>query len=177
MRTERASQTPPEPHSALGFEAFYRRNLPVVYGYLLRLCGGRTDRAQDLTQDTWLSFVDHQRAGHGEVADVRWLITVARSRYIDLWRRQRRLDHNLGLAWASERSGDVPDAGEPTQTELCDHLASLNTDHRLVLTLRYIDGFSVPEVASLIDRTTTATYSLLARARHDLRLRATGETS
>jgi DNA-directed RNA polymerase specialized sigma24 family protein len=45
-----------------------------------------------------------------------------------------------------------------------------------VLTLRYIDGLTVPEIADLIARTTTATYSLLARARDDLRLRAAGET-
>jgi DNA-directed RNA polymerase specialized sigma24 family protein len=70
-------------------------------------------------------------------------------------------------------SGD--DGGEPTDTELSDHLASLCADHRLVLTMRYIDGLGVPEIAGLIGRTTTATYSLLARARDDLRVRAAGE--
>ncbi len=173
MRIERATDTP-DSDEPLGFDAFYRRNLPVVYGYVLRLCGGRIDQAQDLTQETWLSFVDHMRAGHGEIPDVRWLIAVARSRYIDQWRRQRRLDNKLRLAWAAGRANDVADA-DPTHAELSEHLASLSPDHRLVLTLRYIDGFGVPEIAGLIDRTTTATYSLLARARDDLRLRATGD--
>jgi RNA polymerase sigma-70 factor, ECF subfamily len=172
MSVERASNTPSS-DEALGFDAFYRRNLPVVYGYLLRLCGGRIDQAQDLTQETWLTFVDHLRAGHGAMPDVRWLITVARSRFIDEWRRERRLDHKLSLAWAAERAGD--DGGEPTESELSDHLASLCADHRLVLTMRYIDGLGVPEIAGLIGRTTTATYSLLARARDDLRVRAAGE--
>ena len=165
----------PNSYSMLGFDTFYRRNLPVIYGYLLRLCGGRVDQAQDLTQETWLSFVNHVHADPEIAVDVRWLVTVARCRFIDQWRRQRRLDHNLSLAWAAERGTDVEDADEPTSTELLDHLVSLVADHRLVLTLRYIDGFSVPEVATLIERTTTATYSLLARARHELKLRAAGE--
>lgn len=168
------SSSTPDSYESLGFEGFYRLNLPVVYGYLLRLCGGRIDQAQDLTQETWLSFVDHVGAGHGATTDVRWLIAVARSRWIDQWRRQRRLEHKLSLAWAADRGDDVDGGGEPTHTELCDHLASLTADHRLVLTLRYIDGLSVPEIAGLVARTTAATYSLLARARHDLRLRATG---
>ena len=161
-------------YSTLGFDMFYRRNLPVIYGYLLRLCGGRIDQAQDLTQETWLAFVSHVRADPEMTIDVPWLVTVARCRFIDQWRRERRLDDKLSLSWAAERRGDL-DAGEPP-TGLIDHLASLVADHRLVLTLRYIDGFSVPEVASLINRTTTATYSLLARARHELKLSAAGDT-
>ena len=175
MRIEPATDTPGS-DEPVGFDAFYRRNLPVVYGYVLRLCGGRIDQAQDLTQETWLSFVDHMRAGHSAMPDVRWLIAVARSRYIDQWRRQRRLDSKLRLAWAAGRTQDSVEDTDPTSAELSEHLACLSADHRLVLTLRYIDGLGVPEVADLIDRTTTATYSLLARARDDLRVRATGET-
>ena len=176
MWIEPRSSTPGSVES-LGFDEFYRLNLPVVYGYLLRLCGGRIDQAQDLTQETWLSFVDHVRAGHGGTADVGWLITVARSRYIDQWRRHRRLSHNLSLAWASDRASDVEPGDDPMCGELGEHLASLAAEHRLVLTLRYIDGLGVAEIAQLVARTTTATYSLLARARQDLRLRAAGATT
>src|SRR5262245_5187036 len=31
------------------FSAFYREQLPVVYGYLLRLCAGNQAEAEDLT--------------------------------------------------------------------------------------------------------------------------------
>ena len=44
-------------------------------------------------------------------------------------------------------------------------LGMLLPQHRLVLTLRYLDGLSVPEIAALLDRTVHATESLLARAR------------
>ena len=44
-------------------------------------------------------------------------------------------------------------------------LARLGPHHRLALTLRYLDGLPVPEVARLLDRTLHATEALLVRAR------------
>jgi len=41
--------------------------------------------------------------------------------------------------------------------------------HRLVLVLRYVEDLSVPSVAETIGRNLTATNSLLARARAELR--------
>ena len=44
-------------------------------------------------------------------------------------------------------------------------LSSLAVHHRMALTLRYLDGLPVAEVASLLDRTVHATEALLVRAR------------
>ena len=44
-------------------------------------------------------------------------------------------------------------------------LAELSAEHRSVLTLRYIDGLPVGEVAALLDRSVHATESLLTRAK------------
>ena len=146
------------------FRAFYREHLPAVYGYLLRLCAGDAAMAEDLTQDVWLRLVDELRKGRRERADVRWLITVARSRFIDDARRQE-----LGvrkLAVLRRVSDDQP---ATTGTEVLDHLADLRPLHRAVLVLRYVDDLPVPEVAAAIGREVTATNSLLARARAELR--------
>ena len=50
-------------------------------------------------------------------------------------------------------------------------LAELGAHHRAALTLRYLDGLSVPEVAEHLDRTVHATEALLVRARHAFRAR------
>lgn len=156
----------------LGFDAFYRRNLAIVYGYVLRLCGGSAERAQDLTQEAWLAFVDQVRAGRADQLDVRWLVAVARNRYIDQWRRARTLESKLGLVWNAVRDCDNDDS--VTRGQVLEQLGELDEDHRIVLMLRYIDGLPVDEIAATISRTTTATYSLLARARQDLRARLVG---
>ena len=58
---------------------------------------------------------------------------------------------------------------------MLDQLDQLLPMHRAVLVLRYVDDLSVPEVATAIHRNLTATNSLLARARAELR-RVSGDT-
>lgn len=85
-----------------GFRAFYAANVAIVYGYLLRLCGGDAGKAEELTQDTWCELVDELALGRVERARTAWLLTVARSRYMDAWRREHRLARPVRLAWANE---------------------------------------------------------------------------
>jgi RNA polymerase sigma-70 factor, ECF subfamily len=157
----------PTTFGAMGFDAFYARNLPIVYGYALRLCGGSADRAQDLAQEAWVQFVDRVRQGTADGLDVRWLVAVARNRYVDQWRRARRLETKLGLVWNATRESDTDTS--VTRDQVVDRLVELEEDHRLVLAMRYIDCMPVDEIATAISRTVTATYSLLARAREELR--------
>ena len=71
---------------------------------------------------------------------------------------------------AQGRPASVPD-GRPGRTELdlgdqvAEVLQELPVDYRLVLTLRYLDDWSVGEVAEAIGSSYSATESLLARAR------------
>lgn len=48
-------------------------------------------------------------------------------------------------------------------------LETLSTLHRAVLTMRYLDGCSVPEIAALLESTVHATEALLVRARRSFR--------
>lgn len=153
------------------FVDFYRAHLPDIYGYLLRLCAGDRARAEDLTQDVWIALVEELRRGRAERADVRWLITVARSRFIDAARREQRHRSRLELI----RLERPPDP-EPSGGDVLEWLAQLQPLHRAVLVLRYVDGLPVPEVAQVIGRKLTPTNSLLARARAELRRVSRGET-
>jgi RNA polymerase sigma-70 factor, ECF subfamily len=140
-----------------GLLALYDEALPQVYGYLLSRCGQRA-LAEDLTAETFLAAV-----GATGPLSVGWLIGVARHKLADHWRRQAREERSLAL---------VPSEQEPrwedcvldavTAREVLDRLGP---HHRLVLTLRYLDGLPVPEVARLLDRTLHATEALLVRAR------------
>jgi RNA polymerase sigma-70 factor (ECF subfamily) len=148
------------------FSEFYRMHLPSVYGYLLRLCAGDRSQAEDLTQDVWVALVDDLNRGHLERADVRWLLRVARSRFIDQARRERVVRSKLLLLL---RTTDDRDDVEPSSSNVLGNLVALQPLHRAVLILRYVDALPVPEVAAAIGRSLTATNSLLARARADLR--------
>jgi RNA polymerase sigma-70 factor (ECF subfamily) len=153
------------------FCEFYRRVLPDVYGYLLRMCAGDRARAEDLTQDVFVALVEELRNGRDERADVRWLITVARSRFLDLVRREQ---HRSKLALFRN---DGWTADEPTSSDVLECLAELQPLHRAVLVMRYVDGLAVPEIAGALGRGVPATNSLLARARAELRRSEPGRSA
>jgi RNA polymerase sigma-70 factor (ECF subfamily) len=154
------------------FRVFYRAHLPAVYGYLLRLCAGNRAQAEDLTQDVWFALVDELNRGHAERADVRWLMCVARSRFIDQARRQRLVRSKMSLL---RRVDDREEDVDPSGGQVLDGLDRLRPMHRAVLMLRYVDDLPVPEVAAAIGRDLGATNSLLARARAELRRVGRGE--
>lgn len=154
------------------FDDFYERALPVVYGYLLRLCGGNHEDAWDLTQDSWVTLVDRLAQGQTDKATVGFLLSVARSRYLDLWRRQRRLRRKLRLVSTDARAAQ---SAELSAGQVLDHLSSCSDEHRVVLMLAYVDGVPVVEIAEMLGSSVSSTYSLLARARNELRYQLTGD--
>ena len=62
---------PADVFDGVPFDEFYDRALPVVYGYLLRLCGGDADEAWDLTQDSWMVVARPAGTGAGREGDDR----------------------------------------------------------------------------------------------------------
>ena len=65
--------------------------------------------------------------------------------------------------------GHPDSVDEPTEHDVLARLAAVEPLHRLVLVLRYVDEVTVPAIADTIGRTVTATNSLLAHARAELR--------
>jgi len=157
--------------------ALYDSALPEVYGYLASRCGSASV-AEDLTSETFLAAVDAVRRDAVADLTVAWLIGVARHKLVDHWRRREREERKLKAV--------EPDAGGPTRTEdpwdvqldvLVAHrtLAELAPQHRSALTLRYLDGLPVREVASCLGRTEGATEQLLVRAKAAFRARYEGD--
>lgn len=142
----------------------YDRALSEVYGYLLPRCGNESV-AEELTAETFLAAVDAVRRGTVASLTVAWLVGVARHKLVDHWRRRSREERNMQVAT------EVTPVQDDSWDERLDArraravLAVLGTHHRAALTLRYLDGLSVPEVAGSLGRTVHATEALLVRAR------------
>jgi RNA polymerase sigma-70 factor (ECF subfamily) len=151
--------------------ALYDRALPQVYGYLVSRVSDAAV-AEDLTAETFLAAVRAARDNKVPDLTIAWLVAVARNKLVDHWRRAAREERNLRLAGDPE--GDtVPDGMDAHFDRQRTHevLAQLGAHHRAALTLRYLDGLSVPEVAEHLDRTVHATEALLTRAKHAFRAR------
>jgi RNA polymerase sigma-70 factor, ECF subfamily len=144
----------------------YDDALPDVYGYLVSRCGSPAV-AEDLTAESFLAAVDAVERGAVPELSTAWLIGVARHKLVDHWRRQERERHALSvvaddpLAEGAVDDWDVRiDAAIATDT-----LAALGAHHRSALTLRYLDGLPVAQVAEVLGRTVGATEVLLVRAK------------
>ena len=152
----------------------YELSLPQVYGYLLSRCRSR-QLAEDLTAETFLAAVAASRQQPSPPLGPAWLVGVARHKLADHWRRQAREERGLRLV-----RDDRPEPGDPWEARLDalrarEVLDGLGAHHRAALTLRYVDGLPVPQVAEHLGRTVHATEALLVRARTAFRHAYGGE--
>lgn len=151
------------PDPAFGLLELYDAALPHVYGYLLSRCRD-VPLAEDLTAEAFLAAVRAVRRPDAPEPTVAWLIGVARHKLADHWRRMAREERGLRLL-DSEPSAEDPWDDELDAIRARQVLDGLGAHHRAALTLRYLDGLSVPEVARCLGRTVHATEALLVRAR------------
>ncbi|MET7461523.1 RNA polymerase sigma factor [Nonomuraea sp. NPDC005501] len=122
-------------------EELYREHWALVCGFLLR----RTrdpHLAEDLAQETFVKATRALLGWRGE-NPAAWLLTIARNVLIDHVRRSRR---ELALPDADELG--VPPL-HVDALEVRDALDRLPERHRRLLTLVYLEGFSLVEVATM----------------------------
>lgn len=146
----------------------YEAALPQVYGYLLPRCGS-VALAEDLTAETFMAAVAATKERRLRELTVGWLITVARNKLVDHWRRTGREQRALTALECDAEPGDDPWDGVLDTDAALAALARLSPPQRSALTLRYLDGLAVAEVARHLDRSIHATETLLVRARAALR--------
>ena len=158
----------PRPAACDPVLAIYRVALPQVYGYLLPRCGSAA-LAEDLTSETFLAAVDASRRGNLTEVSTAWLVGVARHKLVDHWRRLEREQRSLAAADASVADVDDPWDEWLDAEAAYAALAHLPAAQRAALTLRYLDGLPVADVAEHLGRTLHGTETLLARSRAALR--------
>jgi RNA polymerase sigma-70 factor (ECF subfamily) len=155
------------------FQVFYAAALPRVYGYFLHRCGAEITLAEDLTQETFLAAVAELRRGRAVVAPLSWVLGIARHKLLDHFRQQRRIGWAVvsweGVEADAEDALMLPEDDEARRSHVIAALAHVPLMQREALILHYLDGLPVVEVASLLQRSVSATESLLARGRGNFR--------
>jgi RNA polymerase sigma-70 factor, ECF subfamily len=147
------------------FREFYDRALPVVYGYFLNRCGGRVEVAQDLTQETFMAAVRGMQRREPIAAPLPWIVSIARRRLVDHYRRQSR---ERGPRAPDERRNPGVETTTAAEARVIAALDSVSPTHRAAIVLRYVDGLPVREVAEVLGKSERAAESLLVRARRAL---------
>jgi RNA polymerase sigma-70 factor, ECF subfamily len=129
------------------FEDLYRRHVQAVFRFAYRVTGDR-ETAEDITSDAFLAL--HRNLDAIDPAQLPgWLLTVARNRARDLWRRrvvESRVLEQLDPPVTAPAAVD--------DLKLLEH-EDLKPIHRTCLMLRYVHGMTRAEIADTTGLTET----------------------
>jgi RNA polymerase sigma-70 factor (ECF subfamily) len=155
----------------LAFRRWYETAVVRVYAYLHGRCGGDQALAEDLTQQTFIQAIERRQTFKGRSSDMTWLLAIARNKLTDHYRRidrEERRHLRLVVREITVGHGPSPSLVEDREAVLT-ALRALPALQRAAVVLCYVDGLSVREAAEILQRSESATESLLSRARERLR--------
>lgn len=140
-----------------------------VYHFSRRLLGTE-DGAQDITQDVFIKAFLALDTWRSEAAFAAWLLRIARNACLDILRTRQRYPSISLDAHAEQLIAPMPNAEEQAMhaqslARLEEALVELSLEHREILILRDIEGFSYQEIAQLLDINTGTVRSRLSRGR------------
>lgn len=167
------------------FEALVHRHERAAYSLARRILQNEQD-AEDVTQQAFLSAVEHLAGFREEASFKTWLLRIATHAALKVIRKRKGLD-TVSLEEATEVSEDVDSIPHPeyiadwrqspeqlverneTRRLLDEALALLDEKHRLVFLLRDVEGMSVKETADALGLSESNVKVRLLRARLQLR--------
>ena len=167
------------------FEELVSRYEQRVYTQARRITGQEQD-AEDVTQQAFLSALEHLADFRGEASFATWLTRIATHAALKIIRKRQGLP-TMSLEAATEEQetyGSIPHPEYITDwregpAELATHsetqqlidtaLAQLDEKHRLVFLLRDVEGLSVKETAEALQLSEANVKVRLLRARLQLR--------
>jgi len=162
-----------------GKTAFERTLQPHLTGLrrlALRLTGNRDD-AEELLQDVLAQLYTRTDVLLTVDEPGSWLRRVVYRRFVDHWRRRQAdpVDYSADDPGASAMAAtDAPDEVFERllgQRRLQRTLDKLSEDHRSVLLMHDVEGYTLPEIAQILAVSEGTLKSRLHRARHNLRER------
>lgn len=149
--------------SKADFASVYDLHAPMLYRLALSYMGSRED-AEDVVQDVFVKLIkadehfsddDHMRA---------WLIRVTVNQCHDHLRRNK-LRHYTPLDDLEEQVHEEKEA----LPEIYSVIQKLPERYRVCLTLHYLEGYAVEEVARMLRLTQSAVKMRLSRGRAALK--------
>ena len=158
-------------------EGFYHSYYDRLYSFAYYQVGCDHADARDVLQDTFIAALRSMHTFRGDSRLYAWLCGIAWRKAADLKRREhRRAEMRRGLSEESALSATVVTAGAGEHAEAYESrdlvrraLSTLPERYRDVLVLRYVQGFSVKEMAQLMHRSVKSVESLITQARKAFR--------
>jgi RNA polymerase sigma-70 factor (ECF subfamily) len=150
--------------------ALYQAHSPAIFRYFLLRVSERT-AAEDLTGEVFEKMVAAlPRYEERGLPFAAWLFRIAHDRWVDFQRRsQHRQTEPLSDWLESDEPGTEAQALARTErARLLAVIETLTDEQRSVVQLRFVEGYSLEEVAQLLGKNTGAIKALQHRALQQL---------
>jgi len=157
------------------FDALLKPHLQQLYRLAYRLTSRRED-AEDLLQDLLIKIYPRSKELAAVDNPLSWLSRVLLNQYIDTYRRQQRsplvnVEDENRFYQLTENSDPQPDEvaeRENTLQQLQSALQALSSDHRIVIMLHDVEGYTLEEIQQMQEVPLGTLKSRLSRARNQL---------
>ena len=140
-------------------EDFYRENYPIVYGYLLALCGD-PELAEELTAATFCRAVEKIHTYDARFKPSTWLCTIGRNLFLNECRRRKKLAESEAAEYIAVPSAEAVVMGRETLEEVWRILQNVSYEGRQVFLMR-LEGMSFRDIGITLGKTenwTRVTY-------------------
>lgn len=169
------------------FEELFKLYHKKIYSIAYQILGDETE-ASDVTQDVFIKAYASIGSLKSDAAFVTWLKTAAVNKCRDLIRKRKRvktesLDSPVTLDDGSSTTREIADSSDGPEDALVSRdlrdsvrkaINSLQPDYREVVTLFYIDGADISEIARVTGAREGTIKSRLSRARAQLKRKLEG---
>ena len=136
-----------------------------LYAVALRITGGHHE-AEDAVQDTWLAALKAKGDFRGESLATTWIYRIAVRAAMAVRARRRRSGTSLEVELPAKEGGS-PEQRESLQSLLV-ALDTLTSEHRCVLALSAVEGFTAEQIGSILGIPKGTVWSRLSLARKAL---------
>ncbi len=159
------------------FGPLVKRHSDYLFGLGMRLSGGRTELAKDMSQQAFIkafNYLASFNSNHSGLGDIKakrfrnWLTGIAVNCHTDLAKAEQKYvampEHSSNLEHAKSRFD------QQALSDFSELLIPLTTEERQLITLRYVYEYSIAEIAGMLGLTEGTSKSKISRAIARLRL-------
>ncbi len=132
-------------------EAFYRENYPIVYGYLLALCGDPT-LAEELAAATFCRAVEKVDTYDARFQPSTWLCTIGRNLFLNDCRRRKKLTELEAAEYMTAPSAEATVLERETLEEVWRILQKASCEGRQVFLMR-LEGMAFRDIGLALGKT------------------------
>lgn len=163
------------------FEQLIEKYQIKAYNIAFRILGNEED-AKDATQDAFIKIYHALRNFRGDSSFYTWIYRIVTNTCYDFLKKRNKM-YNISSLTNYDNSSegeleDIPDESyEPEQifdqkeniTSVIECMKLLSTDHKTVLVLRDIQGFSYEDISEILNCSVGTVKSRINRARFKLK--------